>query len=1618
MKKALLSLAVGLLALTANAQGITSVGANIPVVPSWKYSPDEEWTAMCYAYQTGTAYTYKGQGENTENENYNVIWGVPEADESGKMWYEVGYDTSTKGFNDWSYVDVEWAEQKAPFGTGRNYDYTAGGGMADFYFRRTFTTDLMLAGDVYLACGHDDAPAEYYLNGELIWSVTDGWNDNEVVKLTDEQKDLILLNGQENLLAVHVHQNWGGAMADVGLYTMPVGGLDMGYITPWTGKVLFNSWGGYNFDYTNNPNPIHGWEKLHEACAGDKYTIHLEGQSSEEWQEQVAFKTPITLQEGHNYAFKVTLTGTADYNNVLIKLTENENDEVEAMLETTFIEASGENNFETEFPGVYVQDLRIIFDFGDGTAGSDVSISNMSLVDQTEGKEIWIGSAYYNDFYVTAQNEEGEVRQIADPKVEGRQETLSWTMPDFDDSMWDEQAMPVGNIGYMEEIQSIWYGNKNNPTYEGDGDDGCNTNYWIRRTWTIDEINPRLAYTLNVCHDDTYWTYVNGHLLQQNSGWTGGKNPVQVHIPTAYLRVGTNVIATYIQQNWGGHFYDCGINVEEVDYNDCKRQLRTAMDLAAGYENLTLTQAMKNRIAEILANAQYQLENNKDAAELQELAKQLTAEIPGIMGSAGDVKMLQWNIDVISQDKENGYLAETLNRVKNDFDQTTNRDQINSMLNDLRLARKRNNMERRTENFKGTQPVENGMYYIYNVGEKAFLVGAEAWGAHDAVGYTTNEFQLVPTRFDGSTIDGGFKIESFRPNGGIGEADFLGWNGWLDCPTDDAWEIIPVEGQEGVYNIARLGDTHPDGAKRLLGFREGNYNACDTDRRGEDNPSNQWRFVTREERDALIEGASGENPVDLTYVITNPGFDQRLTIDAWTWSSVPAEGVGLGVWDRGGNHNDFSFEAWNTNTAELQQEIYDDIIQPGWYTLDVQGYYRDGTYDDHVAMWLAGETPRRDAYLYVYGGEEYEVSTPLCDFGDGMNKVPGLGRLDGTGQVWASDNLSNTCDFYFENGLYWNTIKFQVTEENRGYIKIGVRNDANKYGNWVTADNFRLTYYGQDEPTGGRGVNYDKIRQEIEDAIALAGTATSLNEIMSNRLNTLVAEAQAKLASTKDAFELKGYARDLKENITTILASEEGLALLKKTIDICKTEDKGYLTASLANAESKYDQVTNSTETYSLLNDLRLARRRNAMERRTETFVGSKPEAGGEYFFYNVGEKAFLTGGDQWGAYDCVGYTSNAFKLVDEDSYGNFIRGGFKIETFRPNGEIGVADFIHWSGWLDTASDEPWEFVPVDGKENVYNLAQLGREREDGSKFLLGFRDGNDGGYPLTYNVCAVDMTNPASESNQWMLISKEEMDGFMANASGEKPADATYLIVNPGFDQRLTLDAWNKKGKCKSDPNNENNPGVWGRGGNYGDFAFEAWNTTGFDLTQTIEDEVLKPGWYTFSVQGFYREGSWAIYAPRVQNGETGTYNAYMYVGDEMRAIQLVDEGINKAPGCGEADASGTLFAPNNPWQACSDYFENGLFWNTMKFQITEENQGKVTLGIKKVNDANEDWVVVDNFRLKYYGKDEPIVDGINEINPDIFNGKETIYNLMGQKLQKIQKGINIVNGRKVLVK
>ena len=73
------------------------------------------------------------------------------------------------------------------------------------------------------------------------------------------------------------------------------------------------------------------------------------------------------------------------------------------------------------------------------------------------------------------------------------------------------------------------------------------------------------------------------------------------------------------------------------------------------------------------------------------------------------------------------------------------------------------------------------------------------------------------------------------------------------------------------------------------------------------------------------------------------------------------------------------------------------------------------------------------------------------------------------------------------------------------------------------------------------------------------------------------------------------------------------------------------------------------------------------------------------------------------------------------------------------------------------------------------------------------------------------------------------------------------------------------------------------------------------------------------------------------------------------------------------------------------------------------------LTIGLRKSVAIENDWCMFDNFRLFYLGKEEPVA--INAIN----GGNKTaraIYNLQGQRVSTLQRGINIVDGKKIFVK
>lgn len=175
MRKILLSMAAVLMSLAVSAQdGITVVGANIPILPSARWSK-VPYTAKVLVINSG--YEYGDYSDQNGNYNMELLEDYSVKDTNGKAWYEKGYDLTTTVPDDYLTTEdgfFKWEDQTAPFSSDENWNgmksfqWTKNNIIADIFIRRTFTTTKLLAGDVYLACGHDDAPCEYYLNGVLI----------------------------------------------------------------------------------------------------------------------------------------------------------------------------------------------------------------------------------------------------------------------------------------------------------------------------------------------------------------------------------------------------------------------------------------------------------------------------------------------------------------------------------------------------------------------------------------------------------------------------------------------------------------------------------------------------------------------------------------------------------------------------------------------------------------------------------------------------------------------------------------------------------------------------------------------------------------------------------------------------------------------------------------------------------------------------------------------------------------------------------------------------------------------------------------------------------------------------------------------------------------------------------------------------------------------------------------------------------------------------------------------------------------------------------------------------------------------------------------------------------
>lgn len=121
-----------------------------------------------------------------------------------------------------------------------------------------------------------------------------------------------------------------------------------------------------------------------------------------------------------------------------------------------------------------------------------------------------------------------------------------WYAMGFNDSQWQTKRFPTASPGTGAPYYSQW--------------DGTYNVLYIRREFYVDHDPAIDTYRFYTYHDDDYKVYLNGSLLDSQNGWsTDFSNYRVVNISSSRIRVGRNVLAVQVQQNWGGAYFDCGI---------------------------------------------------------------------------------------------------------------------------------------------------------------------------------------------------------------------------------------------------------------------------------------------------------------------------------------------------------------------------------------------------------------------------------------------------------------------------------------------------------------------------------------------------------------------------------------------------------------------------------------------------------------------------------------------------------------------------------------------------------------------------------------------------------------------------------------------------------------------------------------------------------------------------------------------------------------------------------------------------------------------------------------------------------------------------------------------------
>ncbi len=834
--------------------------------------------------------------------------------------------------------------------------------------------------------------------------------------------------------------------------------------------------------------------------------------------------------------------------------------------------------------------------------------------------------------------------------------------------------------------------------------------------------------------------------------------------------------------------------------------------------------------------------------------------------------------------------------------------------------------------YEGVAPAVGTEYYLYNVKTGKWMGDNhtntnEGWTSHGELGPRGRDIELKA-----GNADGRFQLNPKLSN----NQSINGSNLYMD--TNDGvtnWIFTPVD-VEGVTNCYAL--TTPGG--KAMGANADGWATSDPAAIAEN--GNVWQLVSREQRLAAMK--VGDDCSWLVLGGTFPVADSHREQAAYkVWYGDYGDNASGGD---GFYHCNRVWEFWNITNRDIYQDIN---VPNGKFKFKAQAIYvSTGGGDmnaDRYDEYLADPTGNTKGVVYAN-----DMTTPMINVYSLVTneRVNDRNTKEITSDVWAYNGTNEFSTNFFEGKGWTDEVEVEVTN---GKLRVGARVE-NASSAWMLIDNFTLTYAGE------------VVIQDLTPYITA--------------LNNMIAEAESFNGETTDALAAAlAAALDDAKNVsqTDADAMTNATNALETALNKAKEVDVKVLKATVALAEADGITIPASVTNFILngtsndieanLRLLRNLRKLNAIEKVDISMITCSEPANEEadYYLYNVGAGIFFSTTADWGTHIAI------------DNPGMLIH-------FRPDGEWSGAagrPVFHLSGngWNGMNwEEEYWDkdginklaFVPVEGKEKVYNMCEW-----DNYDWHFVYDPAEDVCDQGTHYWNAVQKRNRSRNDYkdnpyaQWMLVSPEAYKAAMEKASETKPLDVTYLIENPNFT------------KAKVDGNDNwvrgwNDIGDQKRGDNREPWMVIEWYEKEANMTQTITG--LPAGKYTVSCYGFYRDGNSDHEAEKVKNGEALIQNAFLTANDVQVALPNVTSEAGNMPGIGETRDGVDEFACW-PYQA-NQYFQTGLYKVTTPV-VEVGIDGKLTIGVKSnYNGVSGSWVVVGNFRLTSIGAKKTVT--INE--------------------------------------